>query len=112
MRGLDRLQQLRRDGLKPSLVFLDMPGLGLSSGITLEGQLVVEPTDSPATTDLRALHNLCVIAMGKSGDFERVEAWGRAAIRAGAKDVGVGVYLNDGGTDGPVWIHRGGETLA
>lgn len=112
MLGLDRLKAMRRGGLKPQVVHLDMPGMGLSTGLPMEGQVLVEEGDRPSTTDLRALSGLCVIAMGLSGDFARIERWARVAIRDGAKDVGVAVFNKDGSTEGPVWICRNGEVLA
>lgn len=111
MRGLERLQTVRRGGLRPQVVHLDMPGMGLSTGSPMEGQILVEQGDTPSSVDLRALRGLCVIAMGITGDMERIEQWAWAAIDAGAKDVGVAVFNHDGSTEGPVWVCRNGETL-
>lgn len=112
MRGIERLVQLRSSGLKPQVVHLDMPGMGLSSGSVMEGQVLVEEGDSLTSPELQILRGLCVIAMGLSGDIKRTEEWARTAIRFGAKDVGIAVLCKDGSTDGPVWICRNGEVLA
>ena len=106
MRGLQRLIEIRRSGRKPPVLLLSMAGM--SCGTVHEGELIREESDSPTSSDLRALHRLTVIVMGVPfGGFDQAEQWARAACKAGASDVALNF-----GTDGPVWIRRNGEDIA
>lgn len=112
MRGMDRLAQLRRSGVRPAMLFLLMAGR--SSGLVLEGEVIRESGDGPLSTDLRALVGLDVVVMGVPfGGFDDAEAWARAACRAGARNVALMFPTLEGNPDdGPVWIRVNGEDLA
>lgn len=112
MRGLDDIIAIRRSGMKPDFVSLDLPGIGQSSGLLMAGQVLVEEADQPERADLRALVGLRVLVMALSGCFDAAEAWARAVCRAGAADVGIAFLSLDSGLDGPVWIRVNGEQLA
>ena len=112
MRGMDNILAIRRDGMKPDFVSLDMPGIGQSTGLLMAGQVLVEAEDRPETTDLRPLFGLRVLVMALSGSFDIAEAWARAACKAEAKDVGLAFLSLADGLDGPVWIRVNGMQLA
>lgn len=112
MRGMDRLIELRRSGVRPPILFLLMRGM--SCGAVHEGEIVREAADSPTKTDLRALYGLTVVVLGVPfGGFDEAEAWARAACRAEAASVALMFpTLEAAPDDGPVWIRVNGEQLA
>ena len=112
MRGMDRLIEVRRRGLKPPVLLLSMAGM--SSGIVHEGEIVREDSDSPTKTDLRALVGLTVVVIGRPfGGFDQAEGWARAACRAGAANVALEFPTPEAHPDdGPIWIRRNGEDIA
>lgn len=112
MRGLQNLVSIRRTGMRPDLVMLCLPGMGLSSGILLPGQVLIEDKDRPDLADLRPLVGLRVVVMALTGCFAAAEAWMLAACRAGARDVGLAFLSPSEGLDGPVWVRVDGEQLA
>lgn len=112
MRGLDNITAIRRSGMKPDFVSLDLPGIGQSNGLLMAGQVLVEEQDRPELADLRPLVGLRVLVMALAGRFEAAEAWARAVCGAGAKDVGIAFLSRSDGLDGPVWIRVNGEQLA
>lgn len=81
MRGLDRIIDMRRRGLKPAAVTLFpwTPG-----PIDYPTWVHWEPNDIPELTDLRPLVGLFVAV---TGDCDIAKRWGRAAARAGAWSV-------------------------
>ena len=114
MLGMDRLIEIRRSGGKPELLMLSMAAQ--YDGLVMEGQVVVEQDDGPASVDLRPLYGLSVIVVGVPfGGFQEAERWARAACRVGARNVGLVFPTLPGqatADDGPVWIRVNGEDLA
>ena len=89
MRGLSRLIDLRRSGVRPDgLVALWMPGTG--ARYAYEGTVIAEAKDCPTSTDMRAFVGLMALVIGAGGHgFSEAEAWARSLVRAGAKTVGL-----------------------
>ena len=113
MRGLDRLRDIRRHGLRPAdSVLLIVPGMSPPWRVALEGELLCEQQDRPAMADLRALVGLRVIVVGESGQFAEAVQWVNAARVAGAHEVGVAFgHPQESWIDGPVWVRVAGNDL-
>lgn len=81
MKGLDRIESLRRSGLKPAYVAItDTPPM---PGLLDDAQY--ELKDVPEFFDLRVLVGLLVVIQGD--DQGLVDRWARAAMKAGASTV-------------------------
>lgn len=113
MRGMDRLVQLRRDGLRPELLRVWAPSQ--RGSYAYEGDVLLEPHDHPATADLRVVHDLTVMVVGRGyGGFAEAEIWARAVCAAGARNVALAFKVppEEGDIDGPAWIRINGEDIA
>lgn len=107
MRGLERLQKLRRDGLRPQdPVRVDTDPASHEYG----GWLVVDRGERPGLVDLRAFKGLAVIV--SAPEFQAADEWAKAIADAGADSVAV--YVADGFDlkAGPAFLKFKGEMLA
>lgn len=112
MRGMEYIVSARRAGFKPDHVTLGLPGIGLSSGALMAGQVLLDDGDRHESTDLRPLYGVRVVVMALAGNYEAAEAWARAVCKAEARHVGIAFHSRDAGLDGPVWIRVNGEQWA
>lgn len=107
MRGLDRLQKLRRDGLRPQdPVKFDTDHTSREFG----GWIVVDDSDRPGLVDLRAVKGLDVIV--SAPDFETGDKWANAIANAGADSVALYVVGEYELKAGPAFLKFKGEMLA
>lgn len=107
MRGLERLQKLRRDGLRPQdPVKVDTDHTSREYG----GWVVVDEGDRPGLADLRAFKGLEVIV--SANNFKTGDEWARAIAEAGAESVAMYVCDEFCITEGPAVLKHRGEMLA
>jgi hypothetical protein len=107
MRGLDRLIEIRRGGMKPAgLVRLVTD----PESLVYDGWVVCDEGDKPAAADLRAFKGLSVSVVGK--DFDAVDAWARAVADAGALNVAVIVANGIPSRSDWAFLKHNGEMLA
>lgn len=113
MRGLDRLIELRRSGMRPAVLTVWVPSI--AGRHAFEGAVICEESDRPRQCDLRALKGLTVLVMGQRDDgFDEAMSWVWAATAAGADSVGVAFPIprgEGGGLDGPVWVRANGADV-
>ncbi len=107
MRGLDRLRQIRREGLKPqgAVMFDTVPG-----SLDCAGWVGVDRGDRPGLADLRVFKGLAVLVVGAV--FDVVMTWAKALCDAGADSVAVCVEREIGRVDGPAFVKFKGEVIA
>lgn len=114
MRGLDRLLEIRRQGLRPE-GFVSLWAAGTGQRYAFEGTVLCDDVDHPGMTDLRPFYGLDVHVVARGcGGFSEGEAWARALMAAGANTVllSAAVPGEQGYIDGPAWLRWNGKDLS
>lgn len=105
MRGLDRLQAIRRSGKRPEgLVKLSTDPFDRD----YEGYVVIDAGDAPERADLRVFTRLSVVVVGR--EFKTIDNWAKAVAAAGATNVAI--VMDDGEVSEMAILKHNGEMLA
>lgn len=114
MRGLDRLIDIRRQGLRPDGI-VTFWAFGSGQRYPFEGTVLCEQHDQPELADLRPFVGLTVhVIAGGFSRFDEGEAWARALMKARADSVllSVAVPPDEGYIAGPACLRWKGDDIA